>query len=393
MSCWRGAAGALQAQPGRSCPSRSEKLKGELEKLRKSAAELQKGGLEAEMTKLLESATPAPRRPMHRGRDRIRCRRERGARCGRRAARALKRGAALLALAGGGKLTFLAAVTDDLVAEKKLNASDLVKRVAQVAGGSGGGKPHLALAGGKDPAKLEAALAAARDDDPAGARLVKALVLAGGRGTRLRPITHTGAKQLVPVANKPVLFYGLEAIRDAGIRDVGIVVSDPLELLQARPSHRRADHGAGQQPGGDSRARSATARRFGLNVTYIQQEAPLGLAHAVKISEPYMAGEPFVMYLGDNLIKDGITPFVREFEAEQPDAQILLAHVNNPAGFGVAELEGDRVVRLEEKPKQPKSDLALVGVYLFDKTRVRRGARDPAERRAASSRSPTRSSS
>src|SRR4029077_735489 len=106
-------------------------------------------------------------------------------------------------------------------------------------------------------------------------------------------------------------------------------------------------------------------KAFGLRVTYIQQEAPLGLAHAVKISRDYMAGEPFVMYLGDNLIKDGITSFVREFEAENPDAQILLAHVKNPSDFGVAELEGDRVVRLAEKPAQPRSDLALVGVYLF----------------------------
>jgi len=108
--------------------------------------------------------------------------------------------------------------------------------------------------------------------------------------------------------------------------------------------------------------------RFGLQVEYIEQEAPLGLAHAVKISETFMAGEPFVMYLGDNLIKDGITPFVREFEREPPNAQILLARVKNPSEFGVAELEGDRVTRLEEKPAEPKSHLALVGVYLFDRT-------------------------
>jgi glucose-1-phosphate thymidylyltransferase len=113
------------------------------------------------------------------------------------------------------------------------------------------------------------------------------------------------------------------------------------------------------------RAAVGDGSRFGLRVTYLVQEAPLGLAHAVKIAEQYMAGEPFVMYLGDNLIKDGITTFVREFEAEKPDAQILLAHVKNPGEFGVAELEGDRVVKLEEKPAQPKSDLALVGVYLF----------------------------
>ncbi len=196
---------------------------------------------------------------------------------------------------------------------------------------------------------------------------MKALVLAGGRGTRLRPITHTSAKQLVPVANKPVLFYGLEAIRDAGIREVGIVVSDPREMLQ--PDLRTGERTTVMvNSQAEIRAAVGDGSAFGLQVAYIEQEAPLGLAHAVKISEGYMAGEPFVMYLGDNLIKDGITPFVREFEQERPNAQILLAHVKTPWEFGVAELEGDRVVRLEEKPKQPRSDLALVGVYLFDRT-------------------------
>ena len=193
---------------------------------------------------------------------------------------------------------------------------------------------------------------------------MKALVLAGGRGTRLRPITHTSAKQLVPVANKPVLFYGLEAIRDAGITDVGIVVSDPREML--KPDHRTGEIVSVMvNSQAEIRAAVGDGSRFGLRVTYLEQEAPLGLAHAVKISETFMAGEPFVMYLGDNLIKDGITPFVREFEREKPDAQILLAKVSHPEEFGVAELEGDRVVRLEEKPAQPRSDLALVGVYLF----------------------------
>jgi glucose-1-phosphate thymidylyltransferase len=196
---------------------------------------------------------------------------------------------------------------------------------------------------------------------------VKALVLAGGRGTRLRPITHTSAKQLVPVANKPVLFYGLEAIRDAGITDVGIVVSDPREMLS--PDHRTGEMMTVMvNSQAEIRAAVGDGSRFGLNVTYIEQESPIGLAHAVKISESYMAGEPFVMYLGDNLIKDGIAPFVREFTAEKPNAQILLAKVKTPQDYGVAELEGDRVVRLEEKPRQPRSDLALVGVYLFDRT-------------------------
>ena len=196
---------------------------------------------------------------------------------------------------------------------------------------------------------------------------MKALVLAGGRGTRLRPITHTYAKQLVPVANKPVLFYGLEALREAGITEVGIVVSDPREMLQP-------DLRTGEQltvmvnSQAEIRAAVGDGSRFGLAVTYIEQSAPLGLAHAVKISQSFVGRSPFVMYLGDNLIKDGIAPFVREFEAEKPHAQILLAHVKTPWEFGVAELAGDRVVRLEEKPKQPRSDLALVGVYLFDET-------------------------
>ncbi len=196
---------------------------------------------------------------------------------------------------------------------------------------------------------------------------MKALVLAGGRGTRLRPITHTRAKQLVPVANKPVLYYGLEAIAAAGIREVGIVVSDPREML--KPDHRTGELVTVLvNSQAEIRAAVGDGSRFGLKVTYIEQEAPLGLAHAVKISEEFMAGDSFVMYLGDNLIKDGVSPFVREFEREAPDAQILLAKVARPWEFGVAELDGERVVRLEEKPREPRSDLALVGVYLFTKS-------------------------
>jgi len=177
---------------------------------------------------------------------------------------------------------------------------------------------------------------------------LKALILSGGRGTRLRPITHTSAKQLVPVANKPILFFGLEAMRAAGIRDVGIVVGD---------THREIRDAVGD------------GSRFGVAVTYIQQEQPLGLAHAVLVSEKFLADSPFVMYLGDNLILDGITALVHGFEAGKSDAQILLAHVPNPSSFGVAELDAQgRVVRLEEKPARPKSDLALVGVYMFNRT-------------------------
>lgn len=174
---------------------------------------------------------------------------------------------------------------------------------------------------------------------------MKALVLCGGSGTRLRPITHTMAKQLVPIANKPVLFYGLEAIREAGVEDVGIVVGETAkEIIQAV---------------GDGSP-------WGLKVTYIHQEQPLGLAHAVLVAEPYLGSEEFVMYLGDNLIKDGIKGLVDEFRTNRPNSQILLAKVPEPQRFGVAELANGKVVRLVEKPEQPASDLALVGVYMFD---------------------------
>ena len=174
---------------------------------------------------------------------------------------------------------------------------------------------------------------------------MKALVLSGGSGSRLRPITHTSAKQLLPVANKPVLFYGLEAIRDAGITDVGIVVGDTA------PAIREAV--------GDGSA-------FGLDVTYLPQEAPLGLAHAVLIAREYLGDDDFVMYLGDNFIVGGIASLVDEFRAGRPDAQIMLTQVPDPRQFGVAELDADgEVVGLEEKPREPKSDLALVGVYIF----------------------------
>jgi len=176
---------------------------------------------------------------------------------------------------------------------------------------------------------------------------LKGLILSGGRGTRLRPITHTSAKQLVPVANKPILFYGLEAIVEAGIKEIGIVVGDThAEIKEA------VRDGA----------------RFGAHVTYIHQSAPLGLAHAVKESKPFLKDDPFVMYLGDNFLREGITGFVQEFETHRPDAQILLVPVPNPQDFGVAELDGTRVKRLEEKPKQPRSNLALVGVYMFTKS-------------------------
>ncbi len=174
---------------------------------------------------------------------------------------------------------------------------------------------------------------------------MKALVLCGGSGTRLRPITHTMAKQLVPIANKPVLFYGLEAIKAAGVEDIGIVVGETSKEIK--------------QAVGDG-------SRWGVDVTYIFQEEPLGLAHAVLVSESFLGTDDFVMYLGDNLIKEGISGLVEQFRQNRPNSQILLARVKEPERFGVAELESGRVVRLVEKPERPASDLALVGVYMFD---------------------------
>jgi glucose-1-phosphate thymidylyltransferase len=176
---------------------------------------------------------------------------------------------------------------------------------------------------------------------------VKALVLSGGAGTRLRPITHTSAKQLIPVANKPILFYGLEAIRDAGIREVGIVVGNTAEEV-------RVACGDGSE--------------WGIEITYIEQDAPRGLAHAVLVSRAFLGDDDFVMYLGDNVLLEGIRRFVEEFETHKPNAQIFLAKVREPERFGVAVLDGENVSRLVEKPKEPISDLALVGVYLFDRT-------------------------
>lgn len=183
---------------------------------------------------------------------------------------------------------------------------------------------------------------------------MKGLILAGGSGTRLRPITHTGAKQLVPVANRPILFHGLQHMADVGITEIGIVIGDTGDEI-------RAAVGDGSQ--------------WGVSVTYLPQEAPLGLAHAVLIARDFLGDDDFVMYLGDNLLRDGITRFVEGFQANRSSddrhaaAQILLAPVPDPQRFGVAEIgEDGSVVALVEKPEVPPSDLALVGVYLFDKT-------------------------
>ena len=173
---------------------------------------------------------------------------------------------------------------------------------------------------------------------------MKGLILSGGKGTRLRPLTYTSAKQLVPIANKPVLFYGIEALVNANIRDIGIVVGDTQAEI---------------------RAAVGDGSRWGVSIHYIEQELPKGLAHAVKISETFIGQEPFVMYLGDNLLNKSISRFVQEFDREKPAAQILLARVPDPQMFGVAQLRDGKVVRLVEKPTEPIGDLALVGVYMF----------------------------
>ncbi len=174
---------------------------------------------------------------------------------------------------------------------------------------------------------------------------MKGLILSGGKGTRLRPITYTSAKQLVPVANKPVLFYTIEDLVAAGIKDIGIVVGDTrAEIKQA----------------------VGTGDRWDAKITYIEQPEPLGLAHAVMVAEDFLGKDPFVMYLGDNMLEDRIAPFVSEYKENDWDCQVLLKRVLNPQQYGVAELDDGRVKRLVEKPQEFVSDLALVGIYMFN---------------------------
>ena len=174
---------------------------------------------------------------------------------------------------------------------------------------------------------------------------MKGLILSGGQGTRLRPLTYTGAKQLVPLANKPVLFWAIEDLVEAGITDLGIIVGDTGSQIKAAV-------GDGSQ--------------FGAKVTYIQQDAPLGIAHGIKISRDFIGDDSFVLFLGDNFIRDGVVPLVDAFRTNSMNCQIILYKVPNPEQFGVAIMEGDRVRKLIEKPKQFISNLAVIGIYMFD---------------------------
>ncbi|MDB9515424.1 glucose-1-phosphate thymidylyltransferase [Roseofilum reptotaenium CS-1145] len=175
---------------------------------------------------------------------------------------------------------------------------------------------------------------------------MKGLILSGGKGTRLRPITYTGAKQLVPVANQPILWYGIQGIVAAGITDIGIIISP--------------------ETGEEVKATTGNGEQFGAKITYILQEKPAGLAHAVKVAQPFLGNDPFVMYLGDNIIESDLTQFLTQFKENSLDGLILLRTVSNPSAFGVAQVDDrGRVLKLVEKPKDPPSNLALVGIYFF----------------------------
>ena len=173
---------------------------------------------------------------------------------------------------------------------------------------------------------------------------LKGLILSGGKGSRLRPFTYTNAKQLVPIANKPVLFYAIEQLVESGITDIGVIVGDTAEQVQSAV-------GDGKQ--------------FGADVTFIHQDAPLGIAHAVKTAQGYLGQSPFILYLGDNFVLGGIKSYVERFVGAGDGSQILLHKVEDPQSFGIAELADGRVTNIVEKPSEPKSDLAVIGIYML----------------------------
>lgn len=176
---------------------------------------------------------------------------------------------------------------------------------------------------------------------------MKALITSGGKGTRLRPITHTENKHLIPIANKPILHYAIEAVVAAGIKEIGIVVS--------------ADNDAVQKAIG-------SGERWGASITYIPQEAPLGLAHVVKISQDFIKDDPFIFYLGDNMVIGGVKRFIDRFHEQECNCHLTLAEVKEPSHFGVPEIAGDRIISIEEKPAKPKSKYAVAGIYIYDST-------------------------
>ncbi|MBN2365140.1 MAG: glucose-1-phosphate thymidylyltransferase [Calditrichaeota bacterium] len=176
---------------------------------------------------------------------------------------------------------------------------------------------------------------------------MKALITSGGRGTRLRPITHTQNKHLIPVANKPILHYAIEAIVEAGITDIGIVISaDNADVPRA----------------------IGNGEKWGVNIRYIPQEAPLGLAHVIKISQDFIRDDPFIFYLGDNMVIGGVKRFIDRFQAEKSNCHLTISKVKEPSRFGVPDLKNHHIIGVEEKPEKPKSEFAVAGIYLYDHT-------------------------
>lgn len=177
---------------------------------------------------------------------------------------------------------------------------------------------------------------------------MKAIILCAGKGTRLRPLTYTSAKHLIPLANKPALEYGIEKIKACGIKEIAIII--------------------GEETGEDIKREIGDGRKWDVNISYIMQEQPLGLAHAVKVAGNFLKDEPFLMFLGDNMLRNSIFSYREKFELGKKQAFVLLTHVDNPQQFGIVELKDKKIVRMVEKPKDPPTDLALIGVYFFDKT-------------------------